>query len=66
MAGTLSGVIVRRDQDIKQSQFNKLILKGILRDTVKNIITFDKLGIDSKIISINNDSYGSQTVPFSH
>lgn len=66
MAGVLSGTVVRRQDDVKKSQFMKLILKGILRDCVKNILAFNKLGIDSKIVNLNKESDGASTVPFSH
>jgi hypothetical protein len=55
LAGTLSNTIIRRTDHIKKSQYMKLVLKGVLRDSVKNIITFNKLGIDTGMINMNGE-----------
>lgn len=44
MAGILSGVVIRRVDMIKRSQFMKFIYKGVLRDSVKNLIAFNSYG----------------------
>lgn len=42
----------------------KIVFKGILRDTVLNIMTFNKLGCDQKVINL--DGHNEPVVPFSH
>jgi hypothetical protein len=66
LAGTLSGTVIMRSDFLKKSQFMKLILKGVLRDCVKNIITFNKIGIDNATVNLNGESDATAIVPFSH
>ena len=44
----------------------KLILKGVLRDAVKNILAFNKLGNDTATLSLNKEASAAPTVPLSH
>lgn len=55
LAGTLSGTVIEREDYLKKSQFLKLIMKGVLRDCVKNILTFNKVGIDNALINLNGE-----------
>ena len=66
LAGTLSGTVIKREEYLKKSQFMKLIMKGVLRDCVKNILTFNKLGIDNMMINLNKEANETAIVPFSH
>ena len=54
MAGCLSGTVIRAHENIKKSDFLKLLIKGVLRNSIKNIIVYTKLGMDT------------ETAPFSH
>ena len=47
LAGCLSGTVIRAHENIKKSDFMKLLIKGILRNSVKNIIVYSKLGMDT-------------------
>jgi len=66
MAGVLSGDSVRGRLPVKRSQFMKLILKGVLRDAVKNILAFSKLGSDTAALSLNKEASAAAIVPLSH
>jgi hypothetical protein len=66
LAGVLSGTVIQRSNNIKKSQYMKFILKGVLRDSVKNIITFNKIGIDNAMINLNGETDATSIVPFSH
>mgnify|MGYP006893254252 CR=1 FL=1 len=52
--GTLSGLKLTANDHICRSQFMKFVYKAVLRDCVKNIMAFNKVGTDK------------ETVPFSH
>ena len=65
-AGVLSGEIVRRQDDVRRCHFMRFVLKGMLRDGVKNILTFNKLGTDSAIVNMNGERNAAQVVPLSH
>lgn len=66
LTGSLSGVVIKRSDYVKKSQYLKLIFKGVLRDCVKNIITYNKLGIDNAMMNLNKETDAAQVVPFSH
>ena len=57
MAGCLSGTVIRAHENIKKSDFLKFLVKGVLRNSVKNIIVYSKLGMDTS---------AENSVPFSH
>ena len=66
LSGCLSGTVIKREDYLKKSQFMKLIMKGVLRDCVKNILTFNKIGIDNSMINLNGETDATAIVPFSH
>ena len=66
LAGVLSGIVVRRHENMKKSYFVKLVLKSALRECIKNIITYNSFGSDVGFMSMNKEQREAQIVPFSH
>lgn len=65
-AGVLSGEMVRRHDEIRRCQFMKFVVKGVLRDSVKNILCFIKLGTDNDVMNMNGEADAAKVVPLSH
>lgn len=44
----------------------KFVVKGVLRDSVKNILCFIKLGTDNDVMNMNGEAGAAKVVPLSH
>ena len=64
MAGILSGIVIRRCDEIKRSQFMKFVYKGVLRDSNRNLITINNFGNMHQTEVLNGMK--QPFVPFSH
>ena len=62
LAGALSGVVIKRHETIKYSQFMKLVRKAALRECVKNIIAFNQFGFDVRTNKLLETDIEAQTV----
>ena len=64
LASVLSGNVFQVNDSFQCSQFMKLVIKGVLRDSVKNIIAFNNLGSCSQVQNLHGQK--TPVVPFSH
>ena len=66
LSGCLSGCVIRRHEEIKKSQYMKVVLKAALRECIKNLITFNQIGTDNEFMCLNRGYRPHQITPFSH
>ncbi len=53
IAGVLNGQTVDVHEEMKKSQFMKIVNKAAMRESVKNIIAFNQFGMDTRMINIS-------------
>ncbi len=53
IAGVLNGHTVDVHEEMKKSQFMKIVNKAAMRESVKNIIAFNQFGMDTRMINIS-------------
>ena len=64
--GILNGVHVAVVENIKRSQFMKLVFKGALRESIKNMIAFNNLGADTATLNLLDCKRDNPAFRFSH
>lgn len=65
MNGVLSGPPITTLK-VRRSQFMKLVYKGVLRETIVNMIAFNNLGADTSMIDFSGGLNPQPAFPFSH